>query len=295
MTASARFADLLLPAPSLFEIDNFIAPWAYGNYLLCNNKVVEPLFESRFEWDWVKAVAEKLGCLEALVDGKPDAEQWREFLYNELRQVETELPPFEQFKREGGYSYKNNRSYIAYKKQREDLKNHPFDTPSGKIEIFSKRIYNMKDPVERPAIPKYVPCCEGPEDPLRKKFPLQLIGWHTKRRTHSIHDKNKWLEEVEPHRVWIHPADAAVRGIADGDMADVFNDRGRVRIRAHVTDRITEGVAGMPQGAWYTPGENGVDTRGNINTLTSTNKPTPFAMGPPQHTNLVEIMLTQKT
>jgi hypothetical protein len=72
MTASARFADVLLPAPSMFENDNFVWPWAYGNYVLCNNKVVEPLFESRFEWDWVKAVAKKLDYLDAFVDGKPD-------------------------------------------------------------------------------------------------------------------------------------------------------------------------------------------------------------------------------
>ena len=293
MTASARFADLLLPAPSVFENDNFIYPWAYGNYILCNNKVIDPIFGCRFEWDWLKAVAEKLGYLEEFIDGRPEARQWAEHLYDELRKLEPELPDYKKFKEQGGYSYRNNTSYIAYKKQREDLDNNPFKTPSGKIEIFSKRIYDFNDPEKRPAIPKYVPCPEGPEDPLRNKYPLQLVGWHTKRRTHSMHDKNKWLEEVEPQRVWINPADAKKRGISDGDMVDVYNGRGRIRIKASVTPRVVEGVTGIPQGAWYTPDKDGVDTRGCINTLTSTHNATPFSKGPPQHTNLVEIELTK--
>jgi anaerobic dimethyl sulfoxide reductase subunit A len=223
------------------------------------------------------------------VDGRPELEQWRRHLYGELQKKEGEVPPFEDFCAAGGYDYQSTTPYVAYQKQREDPAAHPFATPSGKIEIFSKRIYEMNDPAERPAIPKYVPCTEGPGDPLTARYPLQLVGWHTKRRAHSIHDNNPWLEEAEPQRLWMHPSDAAARGIADGEVAEVYNARGRVHTPVWLTRRVMPGVVAMPQGAWYTPDENGVDVRGNINTLTLTHKPTPYAKGNPQHTTLVQV------
>ena len=134
-----------------------------------------------------------------------------------------------------------------------------------------------------------MPCPEGPEDPLKEKYPLQLIGWHTRRRAHSIHDNNEWQDEVEKPGVWIHPEDAAARGIRDGEMTEVYNDRGCIRIPAVVTQRIRQGVAAISQGGWFTPDKQGVDIRGSINVLTSTAYPTPIAKGNPQHTNLVEI------
>lgn len=71
-------------------------------------------------------------------------------------------------------------------------------------------------------------------------------------------------------------------------MVLVYNDRGQVKIPAKITDRVAKGVATLSQGTWYTPDENGVDTRGSINVLTS-QRPTPFARGNGQHTNLVEV------
>ena len=90
--------------------------------------------------------------------------------------------------------------------------------------------------------------------------------------------------------LWIHPSDAAERGIADGDLVDIYNDRGRVQIPAVITERIIPGVVAMTQGGWFTPDKNGTDVRGSINVLTSTKNPSPLAKGNPQHTNLVEVV-----
>ena len=70
---------------------------------------------------------------------------------------------------------------------------------------------------------------------------------------------------------------------------EVFNDRGRVRIPAVVTELIMECVVAMSQGGWYTPDAEGTDIRGSINVLTSAAHPTPLAKGNPQHTNLVQV------
>lgn len=293
MTPSARYADLLLPGTSVFEGENMIGSWAGGNYYLKNNQVIRPLFDCRFEWDWLKDVAEKMGLSERFTAGMPEMHDWLTANYDILRAREPELPDFETFSREGGWQYRNQIKWVAYADQIRDPENHPFPTPSGKIEIFSKRLYDYGQE-DISAIPRYMPCPEGPEDPLREKYPLQLIGWHTRRRCHSIHDNNEWQGEVEMLGVWLHPEDAAARGIAQGDMVEVYNDRGCVRIPAVITTRICRGAAAMAQGAWYTPDRKGVDTRGCINVLTSTAYPTPIAKGNPQHTNLVEIRRAEK-
>ena len=156
------------------------------------------------------------------------------------------------------------------------------------MELFSEAIYRTAYRDFVPAIPRYVDPPEGPNDPLREKYPLQLIGWHTKRRCHSIHDNNPDLRKAEPQCLWLNPIDAEERGLADGQEALVWNDRGRVRIPVKVTDRIMPGVAAMAQGAWYAPDADGTDRGGCINVLTS-QRPTPYAHGNPQHTNLVEV------
>jgi anaerobic dimethyl sulfoxide reductase subunit A len=68
--------------------------------------------------------------------------------------------------------------------------------------------------------------------------------------------------------VWINPADAAARGIADGDRVRVFNDRGATHLPARVTARIAPGVISIKEGAWFTPDAGGQDTRGCANVLT---------------------------
>ncbi|MDF2874899.1 MAG: dmsA 1, partial [Sporomusa sp.] len=141
---------------------------------------------------------------------------------------------------------------------------------------------------EVPAIPKYLPAWEGPEDLLLERYPLQCIGYHSKRRVHSTFENIAVLEEVEPHTMWLNPVDANLRQLESGDKARVFNDRGELVITIKVTPRIMPGVAAIPQGAWWTPDPRGIDQRGSINTLTKY-QPTPLAFGNPQHTNLVEV------
>lgn len=325
MTPSARYADLILPATSVFEGDNIINPWAGGNYLMKNNQVIRPLFGCRFEWEWMKELAEKVSqydqsaerrenqydqsaekkenqrdrladrketLYDRFVDGKTNVEDWLRENYEVLREREPELPDYETFSREGGYQYREPVECAAFREQIADPENHPFATPSEKIEIFSKTLYELRkrcnDPKISP-IPGYIPCADGPADQKKQQYPLQLIGWHTRRRCHTIHDNNAWQDEVEMPSVWIHPEDAAARGIEEGDLTEVYNGHGKVCIPAHVTSRIMKGVAAMAQGAWYTPDSEGTDTRGSINVLTGTAAPSPIMKGNPQHTNLVEI------
>lgn len=287
MTSSAKFADILLPGTSMFESENITMPWLYGDFLGFSNQVVKPLYESRFEYGWLAEVAGKLGLGEEFTQGRT-AGGWLEFLYYELKKTENELPDYETFKSAGIYRYQNNPRIIAFEKECRDPEQYPFPTESGKIEIFSSKIYRTEYKEFVPAIPGYVEPPEGPADPLAGKYPIQLIGWHTKRRCHSIHDNNKDLHRLDPQTLRMHPADASRRQINDGDIVLVWNDRGRIKVPVTVTEDILEGVAALSQGAWYQPDQDGTDLGGSINVLTS-QRPTACAKGNPQHTNLVEI------
>ncbi len=291
MTSSAKFADILLPGISMFECENITMPWMYTHFLGFNNQVIEPLYDGRFEYDWLAEVAERLGLKEAFTCGRTSTE-WLEYLYNDLRKTETELPDYSTFKEQALFRYNPKPIHPAFEAECRDPKSHPFPTKSGKIEIFSETIYRTEFKEFVPAIPRYVPPMEGPQDPLAKTYPLQLIGWHTKRRCHSIHDNNLAMHKLDPQTLWMNPEDAAVRSLKEGDLIEVFNDRGRIRMPLHVTDRIMKGVTAISQGAWYRPDASGTDTAGSINVLTSLH-PTSYAHGNAQHTNLVEVVAAQ--
>jgi anaerobic dimethyl sulfoxide reductase subunit A len=144
----------------------------------------------------------------------------------------------------------------------------------------------MNDPLI-PSVPKYIQTWEGPGDPLSKKYPLQLITTHTKQRVHTQFHNVPWMRELEPQSVLINSVDALARGIRNGDIAMVYNDRGKTVLPASVTERIMPGVVDIPEGAWYDPDENGVDRGGCPNILTR-DEPSPggaFA----SNTALVEI------
>lgn len=285
MTPSARNADLLLPAPSFFETDNICPPWTGEDYLLYNHAPLAPLFGTKLELDWLTNVSRLLGIEKEFCEGRHCLQDWLRMTWETFRKKIPDIPEYEEF-RKCGIITTGSLPTITFHDNIED--GRPFDTPSGKIEIFSKAIYDLHLNEVR-GVPAYTPVEEGPDDPRRSDYPLQLIGYHSRRRCHSIHDQNVWLEELEPPRVWLHPGDAAARGITDGDMVEIYNDRGCVRIPAYVTPRIIQGVAAMCEGAWYHPDKNGTDTRGCMNVLTMSYRASPLGHSNPQHTNLVEI------
>jgi anaerobic dimethyl sulfoxide reductase subunit A len=195
-------------------------------------------------------------------------------------------PDYEILKEKGTYRFKLPEPYVAFKRQREDPANNPFPTPSGKIELYSHQWANMNIPGLSP-IPKYIETWESRNDPLAKRYPLQLITTHFKRRALSQFDNIPWLRELQSQAVLISSEDARARNISDGEMVRVFNDRGEMVIPARVTERIMPGVVDVPHGAWYNPDEKGVDRGGCANVLTSDEYSPGGAF--PYNTALVEV------
>ena len=259
MTATARFADIIFPVATFLEKNDVIASGAtpfYG-YL---KKVIEPVGETKSQLEIGMALAQRLGI--SNFNDKGDEEWVKEIA------SETVIPDYKEFKQKGVYRIPLSEPYVAFQEQVADPEHHPFPTPSGKIEIYSEELEAMNDPL-LPPIPKYIDPWEGPRDPLCKKYPLQLLTTHLKRRAHSQFETLPWLRELQAQTLMISTRDAAARGISDGDRVRVFNDRGEVIIPAKVTERIMPGVVDLPQGAWFSPDERGVDRGGCANVLTN--------------------------
>lgn len=297
MTSSAKFADILLPCCTCLEEEDIVFQ-GYAmemGFLVCTEAAAAPFYESRTLYDIVRGMARRLGVDEEFSLGM-DRRGWLEYMYAKCREVKPELPPtFAEAQKVGLFKWKRpDPPEVMYREFREDPEAHPLDTPSGRIEIFSERLWELARTWELPeddsitALPEYHPTWEGAEQARSGPYPLQLIGHHYKQRTHSSYGNVDWLQQVAPQEAWINSLDAETRDIRHNDMVRVFNDRGETRVRAKVTERIMPGVVTLPQGAWLKPDGNGVDRNGCINVLTSL-RTSPLAKGNPQHTNLVQV------
>jgi len=289
LTPTARFADVVLPACTAFETWGVQDGWKFGDELLLMPKLVEPLGESRSDYRILAGVAERLGIGEAFTEGR-DERQWVDRILELYRDRFPDVPGVDEFaaSNAGVHARRIDEPVVAFADFRRDPEAHPLDTPSGKIEIFSRELHALGRPDEIPAVPKYVREWESPFGPEAERYPLQAIGSHCLARVHSTHANNPWLAGAFPQRVFLNPVDAAARGIEDGDEVRIENDRGAMVIRCRVTNRIMPGVVDIPQGAWWAPDADGVDRGGATNVLTS-ERLTPLAHGTAAHTMMVEV------
>lgn len=296
MTSTAKYSDILLPDCTASEQMDFCMDASVSNmaYVIFADQVIKPSFECKSIYQILSELSEKLGVKDKFTEGRTQ-EEWLRHIYAQSREKLPELPTFEEFRQQGIFKKVDpNGFYVAYKKFRENPDLNPLNTPSGKIEIYSSQLADIaknwqldKDEVIHP-LPIHVDSFEHYGDPLMKKFPLQLSGFHYKARTHSTYGNVDVLKNANPQEVWINPIDANSRGIKDGDSIRVFNDRGEVRIKAKVTPRIIPGVIALGEGAWYSPDKNKIDHSGCLNVLTS-QRPSPLAKGNAQHSNLVQV------
>ncbi|MFC1886017.1 molybdopterin-dependent oxidoreductase [Thermodesulfobacteriota bacterium] len=262
MTATARFADIVLPVCTFFERNDIYAPRGGGAYGVVN-KIVEPLGESKSQLDICSAIAEKLGIDD--YNDKTDLE-WVQSFLSKLSEA-AGVPEYDDLKTQGIHRLKPQKTPVPLGKENDASERAQLRTPSGKIELYSEIAAKMNHPLI-PPIAEYIETWESINDPLAEKYPLQLTTPHFRRRAHSQFDNLPWLRDMQTQVVSINTLDAAPRGIKEGDMVRVFNDRGEMMIPARVTERIMPGVVAVPQGAWYAPDENGVDRGGCANVLT---------------------------
>jgi anaerobic dimethyl sulfoxide reductase subunit A len=256
LTPTARYADIVLPATTFWERNDLHTPWAgAGHYVFFMKQAIEPVGECRNDLDICTDLARRLG-----IEGYNDKteEQW-------LRELAGGVVDVDALREHGLARLPAPDDSVAFAREIRDPERHPFSTPSGKIEIYSMSLAATPDPYglgRIPPIPTWIP------DPPDPRHPLRLLSPKSRARTHSIHGNQPILARADRDDVWIHPADAAARGIEDGQAVRVFNDRGATILPARVTDRIAPGVVSIKEGAWFTPNKDGADTQGCCNVLT---------------------------
>jgi trimethylamine-N-oxide reductase (cytochrome c) len=311
MENDCLFADVILPVSTKFEQDDIGLDQGSGQYqvLVNEKKCIEPVGESKSDYEIVCMIAEKLGLLEQYTGGK-NVEEWIQYSFE--NSGIGDLVTYQEFKKKGYYVVPTDPNWKKYpaglKKFHEDPEKNPLKTPSGKIEYYSQNLAKyFPDDKERPPVPHWIEKSDSHDEALSskraKKYPLLIVSNHPRWRVHAQGDDITWTREAPTCKVkgpdgykyepiWINPADAASRRIRNSDIVEIYNERGAVLGGACVTERIMPGVIYMDHGARYDPiipGE--LDRGGAINTITPHNLTSKNATGMVVSGFLVEVKL----
>ena len=272
-TAAARHADIVLPATMTLE-RNDIGASSADALMVAMHQVLPPFAEARDDYAIFAALARRLGKAEDFTEGR-DADGWLRHLYARTQAALVErggaAPDFDVFWRRGELllpMHEDDGGIVGA--FRRDPGENPLPTPSGRIEIASATIagFGYSD---CPGHPAWLTPADVPDARHR----LWLVANQPARRLHSQLDFGEHSQAGKRRGrevARLHPADAAARGIADGDIIRLFNDRGACLAAAMLSEDVCRGVVHLPTGAWYDPAdpEDAVPlcVHGNPNVLT---------------------------
>ncbi|MFC1821461.1 molybdopterin-dependent oxidoreductase [Thermodesulfobacteriota bacterium] len=249
MNTTARYSDLVLPACSFYEYNDVVTPFidATNPYMQLQQKVIEPLYESKSHVDIVNAIGSMMGFDEHF---NLNGEEYLELLLShdhpsvkgisldKLKNEPVELPKSES--------------------------QQVFNTLSGRIEFYAESMVPLGQ-----ELPLYIEPRESIKRPLSKKYPLAFITGHTRYLKCSTLANSPLLRELEPEPLLeMNPTDTEKRGIRDGDMVVAFNDRGKVELKVKIHEGVRSGVVNLNQGWWpenYAAGSHQMLTHCAIN------------------------------
>jgi anaerobic selenocysteine-containing dehydrogenase len=271
-TDTADYADILLPATTQLEHRDLVKP--YGHYyLVYNEPAIAPLGEAKPNWEVFKLLAESMGFSEECFEDTDE---------DIIRQALSSNSPvlqgitLERLKRDGWARLNLPEVFAPFAEG-------GFTTPSGKCEFFSEQMERQGlDP-----LPAYVPPRESPDSSpeLAARYPIQLLSpaANTFLNSSFSHLRSFLKGERRP-TIEVNQEDARRRGISEGEMVRVRNDRGECRLVARISPRVKQGVAVAPSTWWNKLSPDGC----NVNRTTS-QALTDIGGGATFYDNLVEI------
>ncbi len=269
LTDTAREADIVLPAKTMFEQSDVIGAYWHA-YLQLKQKLIDPPGEVKPESEVYRLLADRLGMPEAedasrfpVADDEVEAyltaalAPWPDLSLERLRQGPIAAP---------------GQQEVAFS-------DFVFATPSGKIELESR------EALERWGVDAVATYVESAESVLREhpgRYPLYLLTPNTKNRIHSQFNNLRMIRQFsEKPVVWIGPGDARVRGIQEGDRVRVFNGRGELSLEARIDHGLKAGCVCITNGWWISEG-------GTVN-FCSAARETDMGYGAAFHDNRVEV------
>ncbi len=245
MNDTAAYADVIFPAATQLEQFDVVPAWGHLN-LGWNEPAIAPLGEAVPNTELWRRLSKAMGFTEPELY-ESDEELLDQALsgldIDELRRtgfvridVDDELNPYA----EGGFA-----------------------TESGKAELASDRLVDLG----LPRLPTFTPATEGIGSDLQATFPLMLASpkQHTRFLNTSYSGLSKHLPQEGRPFVEIDAADATTRGLSEGDLARVFNNRGSLTVPVRISDRVRPGLVAIPFGWWSADHGDGA----TVNDLTS--------------------------
>lgn len=258
LTDTADHADIVLPATT--QLEHLDVHTSYGHtYALINEPAVAPLGQAKPNTQIFRELAAAMGF---------DDTCFRDDDETLARQAFSAEVDFEALRRDG---------WVKLPLPEAPFANGGFLTPSGKCQIDAPGL----------GVPDFVPNYESPlsAPELAARYPLAMISPPARNFLNSTFVNVKSLRDIEGEPlVEIHAADAAPRGIADGAVVRVFNDRGSYVCKAKVSARARPGVVNGLGVWWRKLGLEGT----NVNELTH-QKLTDIGRAPSFYDCLVEV------
>jgi anaerobic selenocysteine-containing dehydrogenase len=221
MTPSCDYADIILPAPSSFEYEEFNGGYGH-NYAVYNNKIIEPLGESVPNWELCNMLGQAMGYDDEAFNRTPE---WFHDLF-----LKEKPYTYEELSNEGW-------RYLAPKSW-DSIYADGFPTPSKKFQLACDELEHDHG-TRTPRYSADPESLAGDPDRL-KKYPLALLSPSAKEFLNgcfgNLPDNNILLKE---NYLFMSTEDAKKRGVVDGDKVIVSNDRGELHRVARVLEGLT--------------------------------------------------------
>ena len=296
-TSTACHADIVFPSTITLE-RNDIGGVSSDNFVIAMHQALEPFAESKNDYDVLSGLAKLLGVETEFAQGRT-ADEWVRLMYEELRtnlaQQGYAAPDFDTFWSAGELELPT-QAEDTLRKFLENPQAAPLRTPSGKLEVYSRRIaaFGYDD---CPGHPVWISPDEWLGDRRAERYPLQLVANQPRGRLHSQLDFGSFSQSTKINgreAMRIHPTDAAARGIRDGDLVVVYNDRGAFLAAAQLYPDLLPRVIQVSTGSWYDPvsvaGEaQGLCVGGNPNSVTRDRGTSRLAQGCTGQLSLVQV------
>ena len=248
-TDTADYADYILPATT--QLEHWDIHTSYGHTdILLNRPAIAPMGECKTNTDIFRALAKRMGFTEPC------------FSEDDETLCRTAFAPTQDMDQLFAQGFTHLKSADGQALPDAPFAEGKFPTPSGKCEFFSQRLADMG----QDGLPDHIANYEVPQ--VNAEFPLAMISPPARNFLNSSFVNLKSLRDIETEPVLeMHPTDAQARGIKDGDVISVFNQRGTYHCKAQLNDRARLGVVNGLGIWWRKLGLNGT----NVNELTSQN------------------------
>ena len=273
-TASTRWADIVLPATSTLERNDLSSSGTYSiDKIYAMKQVIAPVGEALDDFEIFRRLSALCGVEYAFTEGKTPMDYVKEG-YEASSAAAT--VPFEKFWKDGMAPVEvpaDARKWVRHGDFRADPVKNALHTPTGKVEMYSATIDKMQID-DCPPMPKFL----EPKEYLgnAKKGQLHVVSPHPFYRLHSQMANAEPLRKLytvhgrEP--LVINADDAKERGIKDGDLVELYNERGSLIVGAVLSNKIMPGVVSIYEGGWPQLDSKGRCNNGLVNFLTSSQR-----------------------